>query len=54
VQVQNKPHEGVMNVRLFLGLLAWLRIGRVMVKGRERKEEGEEESESELERECEE
>jgi hypothetical protein len=24
LQVKNKPHEGVMNVHLFLGLLAWL------------------------------
>jgi hypothetical protein len=25
LQVISKPHEGLMNVRLFLGLLAWLR-----------------------------
>jgi hypothetical protein len=26
LQVENKPCEGVMNVHLFLGLLAWLRF----------------------------
>jgi hypothetical protein len=25
-QVKNKPHEGITNVCLFLGLLAWLQI----------------------------
>jgi hypothetical protein len=30
LQVKNKPSEEVMNVRLFLGLLAWLRTGLLL------------------------